>query len=71
MIFSRIMWGMMKDLVLNGVLITTGKAAPVDGTTGKNICSRGSLYIDGNTGFVWVNTGTRTFPSWVKVGTQA
>lgn len=54
----------------NDVVIMTGSAAPVNGTTGDNFAGPGSLYVATSTGVLYINTGTISSPSWVVVGTQ-
>jgi hypothetical protein len=72
MIFTRNIWQMLKDLVQNDVLITTGSGAPTNGTsgTGVGLTGPGSLYIRTATGVVYVNTNTKASPTWTVVGTQ-
>lgn len=54
----------------NDVVIMTGSAAPVNGTTGDNFAGPGSLYVATSTGVLYIQTGTISSPTWVVVGTQ-
>ena len=54
----------------NDVVIMTGSAAPVNGTTGDNFAGPGSLYIATSTGVLYIQTGAISSPTWVVVGTQ-
>lgn len=54
----------------NDVVIMTGSAAPVDGTTGDNFAGPGSLYVATSTGVLYIQTGSISSPTWVVVGTQ-
>jgi len=56
--------------VSNNVVIMTGSAAPVNGTTGDNFAGPGSLYIATSTGVLYIQTGSISSPTWVVVGTQ-
>jgi hypothetical protein len=63
------MFAMLKDLVMKRVMIVADKGAP-GVTVGKGLTDRGSLYIDQTAGVLYINTGSITTPTWVKVGTQ-
>ncbi len=54
----------------NDVVIMTGSAAPVNGTTGDNFAGPGSLYVATSTGVLYIQTGAISSPTWVVVGTQ-
>lgn len=54
----------------NDVVIMTGSAAPVNGTTGDNFAGPGSLYVATSTGVLYIQTGSISSPTWVVVGTQ-
>lgn len=54
----------------NDVVLMTGSAAPVNGTTGDNFAGPGSLYVATSTGVLYINTGSISNPTWVVVGTQ-
>lgn len=47
-----------------------GAGAPVDGTTGDDVAGTGSRYTDITAGVLYINTGVKSNPTWVKVGTQ-
>jgi hypothetical protein len=49
----------------------TNAGAPVSGTTLDNVAGTGSICIDTTNGVLYINTGTITDSTWVKVGTQA
>ena len=53
------------------VVIFTNAGAPVNGTTLDNVAGKGALCIDTTNGELYINTGTLTDSTWVKVGTQA
>lgn len=57
--------------LVTDVVFLVGAGAPVDGTTGDNVAGKSSLYFDTTNGFVYINTGTITDGTWVKVGTQS
>ncbi len=52
----------------SNVLLMKGAGVPVDGTTGDNIASTGSLYIDTTGAKVYIQTSLITTPVWVLVG---
>ena len=54
----------------NDVVIMTGSAAPVNGTTGDNFAGPGSLYVATSTGVLYIQTTAISSPTWVVVGTQ-
>lgn len=57
-----------KSLAKNGVINIAGAGAPTDGTTGDNVCGKGSLYFDVTNGLIYQNTGTVTAPVWALLG---
>ena len=58
------------DLVNNGIFIVANAGAPTNGTTGANLCGKGSLLVDYTNGKLYINTGTLASPTWTVVGTQ-
>lgn len=56
----------------NDVCVLHGDGAPTDGVsgTGYNIAGKGSLYTDYTNGKLYINTGTKSSPTWTVVGTQ-
>lgn len=66
-------WSMLKDLLLNDVLILTDSGAPTNGTsgTGAGLAGPGSLYVKrAATPILYINTNTKLSPTWTVVGTQ-
>lgn len=61
-------------VVVGGVMIFTGSAAPTNGTTGTGAgdAAPGSLYIraSGSNSKLFINTNTISSPTWTVVGTQ-
>ena len=62
----------LHNLAYGSVLPITNAGAPTDGTsgTGADVCGKGTLCIDTTNGVLYINTGTKTSPTWIVVGTQ-
>lgn len=58
----------LRSRLINDVFQITGSGVPVDGTTGKNLCGRGSTYVDFANGVLYINIGTKDNPDWEPVG---
>lgn len=58
-------------LAIGDTILMAAAGVPVDGTTADNIAGKGSLYVDITNGVLYINTGTITDSTWVKVGTQS
>ena len=72
--FGRLnIWAWLKNMIDNDLIIHAISAAPVDGTsgTGANQLGIGCLLIDYTNAFLYINTGTKASPTWIKVGTQS
>ena len=67
MIDNGNIFGMLRDLVNNGVYITCGSGAPTNGTTGAGLAGPGSIYIDFANALLYQNTGTLASPTWTAV----
>jgi hypothetical protein len=61
-------FALAKGLVDDKVCHISGHGAPVDGTTGLNICGRGSFYFDVDSGVVYINTGSDKNQNWGMFG---
>ncbi len=48
----------------------TNAGAPVTGTTLAGIAEKGALLTDSTNAVLYINTGTKTSPTWTVVGTQ-
>jgi hypothetical protein len=57
-------FALAKSLAENKVCHIAGAGAPKDGTTGINVCGRGSFYTDTDTGVTYVNTGSDKNQNW-------
>lgn len=62
----------------NGVFLSNSIAvcflnagAPTNGTTGATITEKGSLLIDTTNAKLYINTGTKSSPTWTIVGSQS
>lgn len=50
------------------IILINGAGAPVNGTTGRNVAGKGSLYIRQDNGGLYSNTGNFTSPVWTLIG---
>lgn len=69
MISQASIWGALVDSANNGIFwCAVNAGAPVDGTTGANLCGPGSLLIDYTNKVLYINTNTKASPTWTQVG---
>jgi len=65
-------WAWLKNLGNQQIGILTNAGAPTSGTSGTyvNKAGPGCLLIDTTNTKLYINTNTRTSPTWTVVGTQ-
>lgn len=60
-------------LLKNSVRLFVLAGVPVNGTSGTEagVAGKGSLVVDSTNGKLYINTNTKTSPTWTVVGTQS
>lgn len=62
--------GIIDVKLRNDAVIITGTDEPVDAITGDDVAGTGSLFIDVTNADLWINTGTKEDPTWVKMAKE-
>lgn len=71
MIYTRNIWGALRDRANNNVWDLVSNTAPVDGTsgTGAALAGPGSSYTNITNGHRFINVNTKASPTWMNIST--